>query len=73
MLNSLHLASIRIATLTCKFIKPNIVTAYFVRMRSISRICTHTQRIYGTWNCISHQYVVDMIKITIDTDNILTN
>lgn len=42
-------------------------------MRSISSICTHAQRIYGTGKSILHQYVVKMIKITMDTDNILTD
>lgn len=59
--------------LTCEFIKPHIVAANFVRMRSITGICTHAQRIYGTWKCISHQNIVEMIKITIDTDNIFTD
>lgn len=49
------------------------MTANFVRMRSISGICTHAQRIYGTRKSISHQNTMKMIKITIDTDNILTD
>lgn len=59
--------------LTCKFVKPNIVTGNFVRMRSVASICTHAQRIYGTGKSVSHQNIVKMIKITIDTDNILTD
>lgn len=49
------------------------MAANFVRMCTITGICTHTQRIYGTWKCISHQNIMEMIKITIDTDNILTD
>lgn len=49
------------------------MAANFVRMCSITGICTHTQRIYGTWKCISHQNTMEMIKITIDTDNILAD